>query len=44
VFLLLLKVIGPIGSFYDTAFDFAALVVKLGFLLPPTEVFDQEVM
>ena len=43
-FLLVLEIVGPVGGFYDTTLDFAALVVKLGFLLPHAEVFDQEVV
>jgi hypothetical protein len=37
-FLLVLEVMASIGGFYDAAFDFAALVVKLRFLLPHAEV------
>jgi hypothetical protein len=37
-FFLFLKVIALIGSFYNAAFDFVTLVVKLRFLLPHTEV------
>jgi len=37
-FLLVLEVVGPIGGFYNATFDFAALVVKLRFLLPHAEV------
>jgi len=43
-FLLVLEVVASIGGFYDAAFDFTALVVKLRFLLPHAEVYDQEVM
>jgi hypothetical protein len=43
-FFLVLEVMASIRGFYDAAFDFAALVVKLRFLLPPTEVFNQEVV
>ena len=43
-FLLVLEVMASIRGFYDAAFDFAALVVKLRFLLPHAEVYDQEVV
>lgn len=43
-FLLVLEVVGSIGSLDDAAFDFSAFVVKLGFLLPHAEVFDEQVM
>jgi hypothetical protein len=43
-FLLVLEIVGPIGGFYDAAFDFAALVVKLSFLLPHAEMYYEQVM
>ena len=37
-FFFVLEIVASIRGFYDAAFDFAALVVKLRFLLPHAEV------
>jgi hypothetical protein len=38
-FFLVLEVVALIGRFYNAAFDFVTLVVKLSFLLPHAEVY-----
>ncbi len=37
-FLFVLEIVASMRGFYDAAFDFATLVVKLCFLLPHAEV------